>query len=512
MSGGNNHIIEIPKPVILKEKISRKILRPLMAQFPSLSVAILELVDNAFDEFDGFHGGSHLDIYIVITKHSIVVENFGGKGMSPKELNEWLNWGSPHKTDAIGEFGQGGKAAMGYIGSSWVVQTKRWDEPWLWEIREDNWDDVSSDEKSYEAIPKRDEDKNRNNIGYCKFEIRKLHKHRQDKKHIKEELSNIYRKYLEEGKAKITLNYDEPVSPLKLPLYEGFKVEPIKEKTSKGLHISGWIGRLKRDIRVKGGPRIIGGMRLLRKERLICSGEYFGHPDFRSKASLGTLIGEVELTKVPVLPNKTGFDTDSPEWDALQEVMHKVLKPHIDDLLRQKEEETISREEKKRVSQVRGMMIEALKLLDKYSDLSGKLGGDRGRRRPEAAEYQDTTQTQQKEEVTREKPEPRTPPPEDAVGKLKRLSKMPEWELRDLELDIRSDWEEKEGRRCLLINRKYCLCDERKGDELYIAETAALQLAKPEGDDRLSLEGYLNEVNLLMRAFCEVYSTVYSGV
>jgi hypothetical protein len=498
MSGVKN---EIPKPVAIKERLTRKILRSVMAQFASLPEALLELVDNAFDEFDGFYGGSHLDVDIVITKHSITVENLGGKGMGQNELRKWLNWGGAYKTDAIGEYGQGGKAAMGYIGSSWVVQTKRWNEPWLWEIRENKWDDLSSSEKSYKAVAEKDENKKRNNLGYCKFEIKKMKKRRQDLNRIRAELSNIYRKYLEEGKASITLNY-EPISPLKLPIYEGFKIEQFKENTPQGFKIYGWIGRLKRDVRVKGGPRINGGMRLLRKSRLIRDGEYFGHPDYRNKASLGTLIGEVELTKVPVLPNKTGFDTDSPEWNTVREVMYRILKPHIEDLLKQREEDTISREEKKRVSQVRRLMIEALKLLSKY-DLSSKFGEDKGRKRPE---YQETTAQDLKAEgeAPRKKREPRTPPPQDAVGRLRRLSKMPEWELRDLEPDIRSEWGEKEGRRCLLINRKYCLYEEWEGDPLYIAETAALQLARPEGDDKLPLEDYLNEVNLLMRAFCEV--------
>ena len=84
---------------------------------------------------------------------------------------------------------------------------------------------------------------------------------------------------------------------------------------------------------------------------------------------------------------------------------------------------------------------------------------------------------------------------------------MPEWETRILPPHIRSEWGEKEGRRCLLINKKYCLYEEWDGDHLYLAETAALQLAKPEGDEKLSLEWYLDEVNLIMQAFCEVYSS-----
>ena len=157
MNGGKNVTLEVPKPVIIKERITRKLLRPVMAQFSSLSEALLELVDNAFDEFDGFHGGKHLYIDIYITKHSIRIENLGGKGMGQNELSQWLYWGDPHKSGAIGEYGQGGKAAMGYIGSSCIIQSKRYDEPWLWEIKDDKWDDVTGGEKSYKAVPQKDE-------------------------------------------------------------------------------------------------------------------------------------------------------------------------------------------------------------------------------------------------------------------------------------------------------------------------------------------------------------------
>jgi hypothetical protein len=38
-------------------------------------------------------------------------------------------------------------------------------------------------------------------------------------------------------------------------------------------------------------------------------------------------------------------------------------------------------------------------------------------------------------------------------------------------------------------------------------ETAVV-LAKPESDEKLSLEDYLDEINLIMRAFCEVYDSI----
>ena len=497
---------EMPETIILEERITgRKILRPLMSQFQSLREAVLELVDNAFDEFDGFHGGDNLNISIEINKNKIVVENTGGKGMGPLELDKWLNWAESSKVNVIGEYGQGGKAAMGYLGSAWVVRTKKWNEPWLWELRENNWDDMSCDRKKIEAKRTKSDDQY-DGLGYCRFEIKKLKKRRQDINKLKLELSNTYRAYLTEGKVRISVNGD-PLKPLGLQVYEGFEVQKFREKVPQGWYVKGWIGRLKRDTRVRGEPRISSGMRLLRKGRLIYDGEYFGHHDFRYKASLGALIGEVELIKVPVLPNKTDFDRSSEAWEQTRVVMYEVLKPHIEALLSQKEEETITREEKKRVAQVRQMMDKALKLLSRDPDFSGHFGEGRGRKKPKKGqEGEKPVKPLENEKRLKEKPEPRTPPPEGAIGRLRRLGKMPDWELKELPLDIRSEWGQKNGNRCLLINNKYCLYEEWKGDELYIAETAVLQMSKPI-DEKLTLEEYTNEVNLLIRAFCQVYNS-----
>jgi hypothetical protein len=494
----------VPDRILIKEKLTRQLLRSVMAQFSSLPEALLELVDNAFDEFDGIHGGEHLNIDIIITKDVVIVENTGGKGMGAKQLDDWLNWGAPIKTDSIGEYGQGGKAAMGYLGSAWVVHAKRWDESIMWEVKDNKWDDMSIKEKTYVANPT--SETRYPGLGYCKFEIRKLKKHRQDIARIKAVLSNIYRKFLEGDRVTMTFNGD-PLSLLKLPLYDGFQIQQFKEKTILGFYISGWVGRLKRDARVKNESKITGGMRVLRKERLICDGEYFGHPDFRYKASLGTLIGEVELpAKVPVLPNKTGFDTDSQEWLAIRKILYKVLEPHIKELLSQREEETVTREERKRISTIREMLIDALKLLDKFQ-ISNKLNEEKGRKSPEPKlEEAETRNEKEKKDETTPK-EPRTTPPKSAVGTLRRLGRMPEWELRFLEPDIRSDWGEKGGHPCLLINKNFCQYKERKGDELYIAETAILELAKLAGDEKLSVKEYLSEANMLMRAFCEVYDS-----
>jgi hypothetical protein len=497
-------IQNVPDTVLIKEKLTRQLLRSVMSQFSSLPEALLELVDNAFDEFDGIHGGEHLQIDIVVTKDVIIVENTGGKGMGSNQLNDWLNWGATLKKDSIGEYGQGGKAAMGYLGSAWVVRAKRWDEPVIWEVRDNKWDDMAIEEKTFVAHSSTDT--NHSGLGYCEFEIRKLKKHRQDVVRIKAVLSNIYRKFLESDRVSMTFN-GEHLLPMTLPLRDGYQVQDFEEKTSLGFYVSGWIGRIKRDVRVKSENKIVGGMRVLRRERLICDGEYFGQPDFRYRASLGTLIGEVELpTRVPVLPNKTGFDTDSPEWLATKKVLFAVLEPHIKELLSQREDDFVSREETKRISEVRELMINAFKLLDKF-EISDRLLREKGRKPPETgSEEPEVKKEPERAEETAPR-QPRTVPPKSAVGNLRRLGRMPEWELRILEPDIRSDWGEKDGRPCLLINKNFCQYKERNGDELYLAETAILELPKLNSEENLSVKDYLGQSNTLMRAFCEVYDS-----
>jgi len=500
-------IFELPKPVKIRENLDRKVLRPLMQNFPSLPVALLELVDNAFDEFDGCHGGSHLDIHIELRKNRIMIENVGGKGMGTIELEEWLDWGRHNKENGIREYGQGGKAAMGYLGNAWLIRTKRWDQPCVWGISEDCWADTSSKLKEYEARATKAEP-DMEGLGYCRIEIASLNKRNQSVQTVINKLSNVYRKQLEDGKAKITVN-GEPVAPLALPLYERFDVATINVKTGLGWWVNGWVGRLKRDAIPRGGPRITGGMRLLRQGRLIIDGEYFGHPDFRSKASLGMLIGECELGRVPVLPNKTDFNRDSDEWYAVQGVMYEVLKPHIEELLRQKDEDRVTFEEKKRLAAVRQTMIKAFELL--REELSDTFGVGRGRKPRDTQQNRldldkelPVTEEVDKAIIDRRPPQPRTPPSVNAVGRLRRLGSMPPWEMRVLSPEIRSDWGEKGSERCLLINKKYCLYEERNGDELYIAETAALELAKPSEGEKLGLDEYLATVNEIMRVFCEV--------
>lgn len=494
----------MPEPVELQEKFSRRMAIAAMSNFRSLPEAVLELVDNAVDKFDGRYGGNHLTVSIEITRDRIVVENVGGRGMGSQELGEWLEWGESDTTDGIGFYGQGGKAAMGYLGNAWTVKCKHYDSDVIWEVRDDNWRDTSVDRKNLQAVPVA-KDRKHSRVGYCRIEIRDLVKRRQNIVKLKAKLSDVYRVPL--GRGRLTLHVKgEEIEPAPLPIYEGFPTEDFRTRTGLGWPVAGWIGRLKRDARSKGPVAIHGGMRLTRRGRLICDGEYFGHPDFRYKASLNTLIGEVELSKVPVLPNKTDFDRDSEDWEAAQGVMHALLRPHIEALLKQPDEAKVTKEEKQRVQDVRQLMIRALDWLSRHGEANLLTALGSGRKAPRPSEHRPQEPVAPRGPL--EKPrEPRSSPPPDAVGRLKRLGMMPQWQPRVLGASIRSDWEETGSNgKVLLINTKFPLWEQRKGDNVYIAETAALELAKPDEGEQASVSDYLEEVNRIMVAFCIVYA------
>ena len=492
---------EFPEPVEIREQIGRKALRPLMSNFSSTAEAIFELVDNAFDGYAKYYGQHTLEIRVDVTKDIVAVTNTGGEGMGHEELAQWLHWGqSTGPVDGIHEYGQGGKAAMGYLGNAWQVESKRIDQPWLWKLQESNWADINSGERSYTAQPSR-APAELNNLGYFKVKITKLHQRRQNLKKLAEQMSNIYRTLLLEGKAKIFLN-DELLEPLFLPLYEGYEPVKVSEQSPFGWWVKGWIGRLKRDSRSQ--VKIKGGVRVTRARRLVVEGEYFGHPDANYKASLNSLIGEIELTKVPVLPNKTNFDRDSHEWAGCSEILKKVLEPHISDLLDQREEQTVNKEERKRVQDVRDLMILAIKdwVADGITPLPQTTAG---RNSP-------TPQTTSRKPVENPRGShgpnsPRTVPPPNARGRLKRLAGMPPWRIDVLDPGTRSAWRDENKQRTLIINKTFPLYDEWKGNELYIAETAALELVKPEEDEKRSIEEYLEEVNSLISSFCQVWDS-----
>lgn len=326
-------------------------------------------------------------------------------------------------------------------------------------------------------------------------------------------VSNIYRPLILNGSVNISHN-GKRIKVEDFPIDTDFKIEKFSfpviekytaEKVGSGMammrpagtkKIHGWIGRLTPRSGVKGG------IRCYKLGRLIYDKEFFGHPDAHYKQTLNFLFGEVHLDHVPATTNKTDFDRDSSQWSKVQEAMYQLLKPHIDDLLGREIREP-SEEEKERVKTAKELVAELMKL--RKIDLEG----------PAIPSQEDYGQKPKEKEgdgriyerFNQRKNKPRTPPPPDAVGKRRRLKEFMEWKIRPMDEDIRSIIEKDGDKKVLIINNLFPGFKAAKGQILYLIETAAMQLSKPNEDEKLTINEYIESFDNLYSFFCSHLDT-----
>src|SRR5256712_13972297 len=111
--------------VTVRERIDPAITASLFASYRSSADGVMELVDNAIDSR---LKGSLLDVLLQVHSSHFVIETRGGEGMGPAELERhYLRWGgSPTRgRNLLGQYGQGGKAAIGHLGRSFTVEASR---------------------------------------------------------------------------------------------------------------------------------------------------------------------------------------------------------------------------------------------------------------------------------------------------------------------------------------------------------------------------------------------------
>ena len=105
-----------------REQFSPRLISALYKNFKDANSAILELIDNAIDDRIP---GKLFVITVEVHGNKITIINKGGKGMGPRELEVFFIWGQSKKRGKLGRYGQGGKAAMGYLGKSWKISTTK---------------------------------------------------------------------------------------------------------------------------------------------------------------------------------------------------------------------------------------------------------------------------------------------------------------------------------------------------------------------------------------------------
>src|SRR5260370_38862865 len=133
----------------VRERIDPQNAATLFASYRSSADALMELIDTALDSR---LPGKPMKVEVAIHGEAITVMSEGGEGMGPKDLERrYLRWGKSTKRgkELLGQYGQGGKAAIGHLGHSFSVESSRPGDPVGWRFTDPNYRDRSRP-KTYE--------------------------------------------------------------------------------------------------------------------------------------------------------------------------------------------------------------------------------------------------------------------------------------------------------------------------------------------------------------------------
>jgi hypothetical protein len=457
---------------VVRERIDPRLTAALFSNYRTPVDALLELIDNAVDSR---LAGRPLEIDLGLRRGAISLSVTGGSGMGPRELErEYLRWGGSRKRagETIGRYGQGGKAAIGHLGGRFSITASPAGDDTAYGFIDEDYRDRSR-LRTYELRETRKTVDRE--LGYVRIEIgavdRKL-----DGRRVRARVGDVYRPLLVSGA--VAMRIDRAlVAPADWPTEErhDFSVR------AGGRLVRGWHGLL-----AEPPPAgIEGGIRLYHLGRLVGAPEWFGHPGPAMHPGLNRLIGEVELPHVAVTLNKSDVERGSPEWDAVEARMHRLLKPVVRRLTRE-EAIAVSPGALRTAEQVRRILARALRMLESGqlfeselgsgpgSDVRGQLTMDSYATQPEADEGASEAEPDEEPGTTPEgpAPEPTVPPLRRGGAGPGRRSGVGEVVIRSLDPRLRSAMEVEDGVRRVVINSRYPLYEVRKGDLWYQLETA----------------------------------------
>ena len=464
----------MPDRVTVRERIDPAITESLFANYRSSADAVMELVDNAIDSRIE---GRLLEVLIQVHPSSFIVECRAGEGMGPLELERnYLRWGGSPKRGRklLGQYGQGGKAAIGHLGGAFAVEASRPGDAVAWRFDDPDYRDRSR-LKTYElkVVPKRVPDEQ----GYVRIRIDGVDK-KVDPRRLGARLGEVYRPLVTHAELKITINGRRVEAP---PIY--FQEEHPFVIRAAGSTIRGWYGIAEPEGR---GVDYVPGLRCYKLGRLIASGEFFGHPNAVQVSGMARLIGEVDLSPVPLTMNKSDFVRDGEEWLLVERRMHDLLAP-IAKRLAKDEMAPPPASAVKTAEQVRRLLGQVLKLAEREDILPGVA----------VARAQAMGETRAKAEPPVQSKSPRAPdrPPSENEQRRRGFGQVI---VRQLDPTIRSQTLVEHEITTIVINSRYPLFVKRSGDLWYQLETAAREVFKSlEGASVADYERRVNEVVLL---------------
>ena len=477
---------------VVRERIDPRLTAALFSNYRTPVDALLELLDNAVDSRIA---GRPLEVDLSLRPGAMSLTVVGGTGMGARELErEYLRWGGSSKRagERIGRYGQGGKAAIGHLGARFAIMASRAGEPQAWGFV----DEAYRDRRRLRTYELREHPKPvAADLGYVRIEIGEVDR-KLEARRVAARMGDAYRPLLASG-ALILRVERVPVVPSDWPVEERHEFNV----RAGGRLIRGWYGLL-------GDPppaAIEGGLRLYHLGRLVGAPEWFGHPGPAVHPALSRLIGEVELPHVTVTLNKSDVERGSPEWEAVEARMHRLLGPVIRRLTRE-EAALASPQALRTADQVRRILARALYLLESGKLFESEVGSgagsggaqltlegyvaqatDEGSDTPDegvegepGADDVDAAAEAPEEDAAGESPtdgpegfaEPVAPPVRTSGPGRGRRAGIGEVVIRALDPRLRSAMVVEDGVRRVVINSRYPLYEVRKGDLWYQLETA----------------------------------------
>ena len=468
----------------ITESIGRSALLAAASNYKSVAEALMELIDNPFDK----RRGRRLTIDVTIDKKGdrISILDQGGEGMNEAGLQEWIRWGegAGHSREDIGQYHVGGKLAAIYLAEHLVIQCRNAGEGPVWQFDDPHWGSRTEAlrDTPLKEVPLSEvewpAEMPRSGVGFACVTLKGLKDHRYDVSRLTDGLSDTYRSLIASSQCIIRIN-GTLVETLRIPWSSSVDIVQLPPSSIAKIHVSGQIGAIDRDQLADRQLRIPAGIRTEFNGRKITDGEEFRH-NLRGRNPLGRLYGEITIAGDGLKPNqlKDGWPRDSAAWTALEEFVHKHMQPVVAHLNSISSGRTTTREEQKWANSAKRRVLNAIQLIGGNESVAqGELGGNedtsRGRKPPEpSGGVKQSTKNPNSRQVNRQA---RTPPPEDAVGRLRRLaSTLPEVDYDDLGPGSpRTEWRSNDnGKRSIVINRDYPLAIGRL-TEVYVFESVA---------------------------------------
>lgn len=480
-------------PIIIKEQVSRGIVRALASQFTSAAQAIRELVDNAIDAGRG--QGVSISIEIDRAGGRFVFDSEGGTGMGPAQLEAFLHWGADlHGTSSdIGHYGQGGKAACSFLGSSLTLRSKPRGEDIFWQIQDEGWAArAEAAEYSLEATPLSQADEPMKSTpldkGRVWIEVRGLTPGRRlSPDALRKDLSQVYGRIISRGLMSISVN-GQPCAHQEIPIDE--RTSKIRiQASSGGVKISGWAGKV--DKARLGERSHKPGWKVYAKRRLILDGEPMGI-NLYQKASVSLLTGELYIDGLTPNLNKSDFTERSDSvWDELCREVQKQAAPLLAALRSQGDVIQATKAEKRAATRVRKELADVLKSLAESQKNRDEGDGDddgsdgKGRKKPEPSGGR---KPEGDPAPTGRKNQPKTPPPANPIGRLTRIAGrlakdgLPEFRVTAWEGRERTTSATEGQAKVILANKSYPAYSSFDGSDAYLAECYTMELFRNDPD------------------------------